>query len=162
VSASSTSYAVIDIDGVLADVQHRLHHLNRKPKDWTAFFAAAADDPPLPQGAELAALLAAEHPVVYLTGRPIKLRRVTELWLQQHRFPEGRLLMRRSGDFRPARMAKVELLRQLAAEHPVHIVVDDDAEVVRAVQEAGFAVLHATWAQTSRTLHGAQEKDGRT
>ena len=37
--------AVIDIDGVLADVGHRLHHIQGRPKDWAAFFAAAGDDP---------------------------------------------------------------------------------------------------------------------
>jgi len=31
----------VSIDGVLADVHHRLHHIARRPKDWPAFFAAA-------------------------------------------------------------------------------------------------------------------------
>ena len=33
--------AIVDIDGVVADVRHRLHHLDRRPKNWSAFFAAA-------------------------------------------------------------------------------------------------------------------------
>ena len=44
--------AVIDIDGVLADVRHRLHLVHDRPKDWVAFFAAAPDDPPLETGLE--------------------------------------------------------------------------------------------------------------
>ena len=36
--------AVVDIDGVVADVRHRLHHVADRPKDWRSFFAAAADD----------------------------------------------------------------------------------------------------------------------
>ena len=30
---------ICDIDGTLADVQHRLHHLEGDPKDWDGFFA---------------------------------------------------------------------------------------------------------------------------
>ena len=43
-------YVVVDLDGVLADVRHRVHHVERRPKDWAAFFAAATDDPVLPEG----------------------------------------------------------------------------------------------------------------
>ena len=41
---------MFDIDGVVADVRHRLHFLQRRPKDWPGFFAAAADDPGLAEG----------------------------------------------------------------------------------------------------------------
>lgn len=151
---------MLDIDGVLADVRHRLHHLSRKPKDWDAFFAAASADRPLPAGAELAHTLASDHPLVYLTGRPSRLRHTTETWLQRHGLPGGRLLMRRSGDFRPAREVKLELVRRLEA--PVHVVVDDDPAVVQAMRDAGYAVLHATWAAPEPVLHRTQEQDGHT
>jgi phosphoserine phosphatase len=36
--------AVFDIDGTLADVSERLHHVRAKPKNWNAFFAAMAQD----------------------------------------------------------------------------------------------------------------------
>src|SRR5659263_561226 len=42
--------AVFDIDGVLADVRHRLPHVQARPKDWDAFFAAIGKDPVLPDG----------------------------------------------------------------------------------------------------------------
>ena len=48
------SVVVFDVDGVLADVRHRLRHVERKPKDWPAFFAAMGDDAPLPEGVALA------------------------------------------------------------------------------------------------------------
>ena len=160
--AAPRSFAVLDVDGVIADVRHRLHHLAKKPKDWAAFFAAASADQPLAEGLEIAHLLAAEHELVYLTGRPSRLRRDTAAWLVRHQLPPGRLIMRRSGDFRPARAAKLELLRQLETELPVHVVVDDDPDVVQALREAGFAVLHATWADAGAVLHRAQEQDGRT
>ena len=47
-------FAVFDVDGVVADVAHRLHHVARRPKDWRRFFAAAPKDPPLAVGIDLA------------------------------------------------------------------------------------------------------------
>ena len=41
----SRPIAVFDIDGVLADVRHRLHHLQCRPQRWEAFFTAADRDP---------------------------------------------------------------------------------------------------------------------
>jgi beta-phosphoglucomutase-like phosphatase (HAD superfamily) len=74
--------------------------------------------------------------------------------------------MRPSGDYRPARVMKLAALRRLAAEQDVEIVIDDDHDVVRALEQAGFAVLLASWAPSSRgqgrALRRAQEKEGRT
>jgi thiamine monophosphate synthase len=70
--------------------------------------------------------------------------------------------MRRSGDHRPAAQAKLRLLEELADGRTVAVVVDDDPDVCDAYETAGFAVLRATWAPRSDTLHRAQEEDGRT
>jgi phosphoglycolate phosphatase-like HAD superfamily hydrolase len=162
----SRPLAVFDVDGVLADVGHRVHHLEAGRQDWRSFFAAAKDDPPLETGLALAHELATEHDLAYLTGRPEGLRRVTRRWLGRHVLPAGPLVMRPPGDFRPARVMKLAALRRLAADHDVEIVIDDDDDVVRALQQAGYAVLHASWAahtrRQGRTLHRAQEEDGRT
>ena len=49
-AGAARGLAVFDVDGVLADVGHRLRHLEGGRKDWGAFFAAAEKDPPLPVG----------------------------------------------------------------------------------------------------------------
>ncbi|MEQ7123129.1 hypothetical protein ABN034_01290 [Actinopolymorpha sp. B11F2] len=168
--ASGRAYAVVDIDGVLADVRHRLRHVERRPKDWDAFFAAAAGDPPFAEGLAVARRLASEHEVVYLSGRPERLRHTTERWLARHDAPSGPLHLRRDGDRRPARQVKLGVVRRLAAAAPVAVVVDDDPEVCAAVKAAGFAVFQASWAfvdgtygnSAKRTLREGQEGDGRT
>jgi hypothetical protein len=104
--------AVFDVDGVLADVRHRLHHVERRPKDWDAFFAAAVDDPPLEQGVALARASAEDCEVVYVTGRPERCRADTLAWFARHGLPDGRLSMRSERDRRPARLAKPGLLRR--------------------------------------------------
>lgn len=166
-SPAAPGPAVFDIDGVLADVTHRLHHLESRPKDWTSFFGAAHLDPPLEEGVALAREVAQERPLLYLTGRPEALRALTQRWLTEHGLPDGPLLMRRPRDFRPARLAKLERLQEVSERDSVHVVVDDDPAVVDTLRQAGFAVLHATWAPVARgddqpTLWVAQEVDGRS
>ena len=154
--------AVFDIDGVLADVRHRLRFVERRPKDWDAFFDAAVDDPPLPQGVALAQESAKDCEVVYVTGRPERCRPDTLAWFARHGLPEGRLSMRGSRDRRPARVAKLELLRRLAADRVVAVVVDDDAQVCDAYERAGYRVLRARWMSEEPALEVAQEEEGRT
>jgi len=164
--SGSGSYAVIDIDGVLADVRHRLLHLDSRPKDWDSFFAEAVNDPLLEEGLEVALDLADDHEVVYLTGRPERCRSDTQTWLDKYGFPGGQLIMRRNSDHRPARMTKVEELNRLQQDHSVSVLVDDDERVVEAAMAAGYTVRHATWMHGARhqqdTLFEAQETEGRT
>lgn len=159
--------AVFDIDGVLADVRHRLHHLERRPKDWSAFFAAMSADTPLADGVMLAREHAeAGHAVAYLTGRAEPYRRVTQTWLDRHELPAGPLLMRAAHDRRPARLLKPSLLRRLAEAGEVVLVVDDDAAVVDVLRRAGWPVRLADWMPATAPAQGmlfdAQESDGRT
>lgn len=156
------SIAVIDIDGVVADVRHRLPFLRRARPRWDLFFAAAATDPLLQVGADLAADLAGRHSVVWLSGRPEHLRRVTADWLAGHGLPPGRLELRAAGDFRPAAEMKLQRLRELGLHFDIAAVVDDDPRVVTAVRAAGLPVVLADWVPHERTLRQAQEDLGRT
>jgi phosphoglycolate phosphatase-like HAD superfamily hydrolase len=154
--------AVFDLDGVLADVEHRVHHLDRWPPDWAAFFAAAPGDPVHPEGVAMVHEAAASCEIAYLTGRPERCRDDTLRWLGEQGLPSGRLVMRRDRDHRPARRAKPELLQRLAEGREVAVVVDDDDQVCRALVAAGWPVLQATWADRSARLEQAQEEEGRT
>jgi hypothetical protein len=158
--------AIVDLDGVVADVRHRLHHLTGRRKDWVAFFAAAGTDPPHPEGLAVVATLAAEHDIVYVTGRPERLRVVTERWLGGHGIGGHELIMRNDRDRRPAAQLKVGIARQIAAERPVGVVVDDDEHVLAAMRTAGFTVFPAEWERRDEAAHAAlteaQETDGAT
>lgn len=154
--------AVVDIDGVLANVEHRLHHLDRRPKDWARFFAAMGDDQPYAEGIELVTLLAHEHEVQYLSGRPERTRAVTQAWLAAHGAPRGTVTLRPDDDRRPARMFKVGVLRRLAEHRDVAMLVDDDPAVCTAARAAGFTVYEVEWSRPNPTLFSAQEADGRT
>lgn len=164
--ASERTLAIVDIDGVVADVRHRLHHVEVRPKNWGAFFAAAHRDPVHEEGVALVERLAQDHEVVFLTGRPVSLRDDTVAWLERHGMGDHGLVMRPKGDSRPAARLKLHLLRRLARDREVAAVVDDDALVIAALREAGFPAVQATWEDRSteddQALLAAQEQDGRT
>ncbi len=152
--------AVFDIDGVLADVSHRLHFLDIHR--WERFFRAADSDPLLDEGADRLREAQIDHDVVYLTGRPERNRGLTQRWLARHDLPTGPLYMREDDDLRPARYVKREVLRRLSRTREVASVLDDDPAVVRMLEADGWPVELATWLPHSSTLQDAQERQGRT
>jgi hypothetical protein len=154
--------AVVDIDGVVADVRHRLHYIEGRPRHWDRFFSAATDDPPLPEGVALVKELSADHDVLWLTGRPERTRRATKAWLAAQRLPTDPLIMRPNRDFRPARVTKRDELRRLRADREIAIVVDDDPQVLELLAAEGFPTRLADWQPRPAPLHDAQESDGRT
>lgn len=158
--------AAVDIDGVLADVRHRLRHVRGRSKDWRAFFAAAPSDPPLQQGLDTVRALAEGYEIVYLSGRPEQCREDTLNWFARHDLPPGRLILRRTGDRRPARLVKVEALDRLSTQGQVGLLVDDDPLVLDAARAAGYDVLPADWMpaddDAAEALLHAQEVEGET
>ena len=161
-SPTGRPLAVIDIDGVVADVRHRARFVEQRPRDWDAFFGAAADDPPLGVGLGRVAQLSGDHDIVWLTGRPEWLRETTLAWFAKHGLPAGRLIMRRGNDRRPARVVKRGELRRLAADRTVAIVLDDDPQVVDALAADGWPIERADWVDYAPELGTAQEESGRT
>lgn len=163
--------AVFDVEGVLADVAHRRHHLSGPRRSWDAFFAAAGDDPPLGVGVALALRAhSGGHDVVYLSGRPERLRRDTERWLARHGLPRGDLVLRPDADYSPAARITLAGLRRLTRRDDIGLFVDDDPWVVDVVRSAQpplvtGRVLLADWqpggARPRRPAHRAPERSGR-
>lgn len=160
--------AVFDLDGVLADVEHRRHHVTGSRRDWAAFFAAAADDALLTQGAALVRHeQEAGRLVVYLSGRPERLRAVTLNWLHDNGLPPADLVLRPDADHCPAVTYKLDRLREMASAFTIALLVDDDTQVVEAVRRHDpplvATMVLADWqpAGARRALHRGQ-REGRT
>ncbi len=130
---------VFDIDGTLANGDHRLHHIQKVPKDWTAYFAEVGGDAPIPHMIKLLTTLAGEAEVVLVSGRSDECRDATLSWIKAatdgYEFP---LYMRRAGDYRDDGIVKIELLAQMRADgfEPI-MVFDDRTRVVKAFRAAG-------------------------
>lgn len=158
--------AGIDIDGVLSDPGHRLHHVTGRRKNWRAFFRQAHLDPPLAEGiARVRALHDAGVTIVYVSGRPEHLRTSTLAWLRGQGLPEGPLFLRPERDRRPAKQIKREVYQRIAREFVITVILDDDAEVVATLTAAGLPAQLADWFDPGKAqpaLRQAQEFEGRS
>jgi hypothetical protein len=153
--------AVFDIDGVVADVRHRVHYLEGPHRSWERFFGAANGDGLLDTGARLVAELAKQHEIVWLSGRPEWLRPITAEWLTAHALPGAEMHLRPPDDYRPAARYKLSVLRTLQARG-IAALVDDDDTVVSAAQAAGYPAVLADWLPRDPVLRQAQDVEGRT
>ena len=159
--------AGIDIDGVIADPAHRLHFIERRPRDWRNFFAHAYADPPLVAGiAVVNDLIRRGITPAFVSGRPDYLRRTTVKWLREQDLPADVLYLRARGDFRPAPDLKLEIYTRLAQEFEITQIIDDDERVVARLRDCGFEVSHADWfkpdERDAKALTEAQDESGRS
>lgn len=138
---------LFDIDGTVADLTHRLHHIQGDGlKDWDSFFAACGDDAPIPHMCELARVLVGYNDdnigkVLFVSGRSEAVRTETLIWLDKYVLytPSQFLYMRPAGDHRPDNIVKRELLARIRADGYEPIMAFDDRDQVVAMwREAGI------------------------
>lgn len=141
------SCVVFDIDGTLADLTHRLHHVKGGRKDWDAFFGAMHLDTPHEAIVTLARRLErADVLLVMVSGRPDSHRDVTGAWLAAEGVPFNALYMRKTGDYRADHVVKREILAELRADGwAPWLVIDDRPAVVAMWREEGLACLQAAY-----------------
>lgn len=137
-----TPCIILDIDGTLANGDHRLHHIQKEPKDWDAYFDACFGDEPIDHMVQIVKALERSFVTVFVSGRAERCRIATEKWLIDHGFYSGRyplhLYMRADGDHRNDDVIKIELLGTVRAKgfEPV-MAFDDRNRVVKAWRAAG-------------------------
>lgn len=139
---------VIDLDGTLCNVEHRLHKLERKSKldrpDWDAFNIACSLDEPYYDVLNLIhTLYKAGDRVILLTGRDERYRRVTEMWLQYHGLG-GRylqLLMRPKGNIGSDADVKPLVLARFLKESEwdgIDFILEDRYKMVEKWRDLGY------------------------
>lgn len=131
------AFYVFDLDGTLADLEHRRHFIRSETPDYRAFFAAVGDDKPIPKViALLITLHRAGHRIEIWSGRSDECREATADWLFRFSIPDGiPLIMRTAGDKRPDEIIKMEFLR--GTDEP-DIIFDDRDRVVAAWRRRGI------------------------
>jgi beta-phosphoglucomutase-like phosphatase (HAD superfamily) len=149
---------VVDMDGTLADVRHRLHYINGPgKKDWKRFFEGQVKDKPFAAIAERVRALAADHEIVIVTGRPDKYRGGTEAWLRKFRIPFSRIYMRPVGDHRPDYIVKAEILDQIGPDR-IALAFEDRPPVCEAYRQAGVRVVAVNHGEENRDVNEAYQR----
>jgi len=150
-----------DIDGTIADLEHRRVYVATKPKNYPAFEKGIIDDAPIHHiiGA-VQRLHDAGWKVVMCSGRRETQKIATVAWMEQYHVPYDALYMRREfvynadgsvkltrkgdpmPDYRADYIVKKELLDAARADGWVpDVVFDDRDQVVKMWRENGIPVI---------------------
>lgn len=134
---------IVDIDGTVANNEHRIHYITNGHKDWDKWHANADKDEPIAEIVELLDMAVDKGiKIILCTGRDEKCREDTERWFDVNDIPFDKLYMRERGDRRDDDIVKYELLQEIRADgyNPV-LVLDDRSRVVKMWREQGLRCL---------------------
>lgn len=132
---------IFDIDGTLADVSERIHHVRKKPKNWNAFFQGMAQDKAIHSMVRLCNLLYASGiQIILCSGRSEEHRQQTIDWLAQQGVNYHDLLLRKDKDRRQDSVAKREMLTGID-KSKILFVVEDRSRVVEMWRSEGLVCL---------------------
>jgi len=132
-------FYVFDIDGTLANAEHRLYHIQTEPKDWVAFYSACYQDAPIDVIIEIMRVLVKQgHRVELWTGRSDDTEQQTRAWCHRFDVPNVPMRMRREGDHRVDTEVKAEWL---VDGHP-DMIFEDRKSMVQMWRGHGIRVAH--------------------
>jgi predicted kinase len=141
------SVCLIDIDGTIADITHRLHFV--KPgkghkKDWKGFFESMDEDEVREDvKKDVMKLFNEGKTIIFMSGRPEKYREFTQRWLARNFLNiYYTIIMRKSTDKRQDDETKRDLFNEYFPDKSViHVVYDDRPRVLRVWRELGLNVV---------------------
>ena len=135
---------IVDLDGTLANIDHRRHFVESKPKDWKGFFSIIEDDTVNNWCRDLIKryYLDDDYIVYLLTGRPERYRWQSLQWLKYNKVPSDYLFMRNNEDYRSDYVVKREIYKEHIEPYcNVMFVIDDRDSVVKMWRELGLTCL---------------------
>lgn len=137
---------LFDIDGTLANTEHRLRFVKTKPKNWPAFARASINDNVIEPVRYLMDLIATDpnSTILLASGRSEVDKEVTEKWLDKNNINSyKKLYMRKKEDFRHDGIVKSEILDQIIEDwgKKPDAVFDDRPSVVDMWKERGVFVF---------------------
>lgn len=134
---------ICDIDGTMANIDHRLHHVRGEGKpNWKAFFENMDKDTPNNWCKSIITELRKNHIIIMCSGRPDNHREVTTNWLKDHNIIYDELLMRPRDDHRDDSLIKEVILDfEILTRYDVAFTIDDRARVVNMWRKRGITCL---------------------
>ena len=144
---------IFDIDGTLANCDHRIHHLLKQPKDWDSFFSEMKKDS-LNKGVASIYndfIRNGNYEILVVTGRPVKYIHDTILWFRGNNliYPvygtnkeKPRFFFRAKDDFTDDDIMKKKIYNeQIKDKYEVLFVIEDRQRVVDMWRSLGLTCL---------------------
>lgn len=132
---------IVDIDKTVANCEHREHHLSGTIKDWDKFFSECGFDKPIQQNVDavhnLYYLFKTKWPdlkLIFLTGRPTRVKGVTHVWLANHFDFSFDLITRHDDLWILNHEFKKMAVEELCQSFTPVLYLDDDHESCKAVK----------------------------
>ena len=148
-------FILIDIDGTIADCNHRKHliskDLKRKERNYRQFYEECVNDTPILPIINLVKEMVVDlgYTPIFVSGRSSECRMATLTWLTKN-LPfiktKFNLFMRREGDFRLDDVVKKEIFENCVLPlvgdvNKIKYVLDDRNRVVEMWRGLGLTVL---------------------
>lgn len=135
---------IFDVDGTIADVEHRRHFVSQKPADWKSFRNSTAFDTPVQWVCDIAKRFIAQGDnVAFFSARNESERSITEKQISEW-IGEGHqgLFLRPDGDFRRDDEFKSDLADKFEEiGGKIDLVFDDRNQVVEMWRQRGTTVV---------------------
>lgn len=133
---------IFDIDGTIAEINHRLHHIQKEPKDWDKFQEDCGQDEPISPMINLAHIFdRMGFTIILCTGRMEKSYDKTSAWLNFHGMPYHRIHMRQNANYESDTIVKKRMLDHITKDHDVFMVFEDRDRVVQMYRNNGITCL---------------------
>jgi uncharacterized HAD superfamily protein len=138
---------IIDLDGTLTNVDHRIFHVKANPKNWEGFHGLMNKD--IINQWCLNILINFQekgYKILFLTGREEHYREKTLNWLKDHNISFETLWMRKTKDPRPDEVFKKEIYETFIKDQfDVEFILEDRLKVVKMWREIGLTCLQCDW-----------------
>lgn len=135
---------VVDIDGTIADLTHRLKYYSGPEKDLEKFYSLVSEDKPIHNIIRMVESLAKDYKIVFCTGRCERSMQDTITWLRSVLFVNKtfELLMRPEDDRRMDTEVKPEILiHNGLSPKNVLLIIEDRNRMVKEWRSRGFTCI---------------------
>ena len=138
-----TKTVIFDMDGTLANCDHRRHFVEGKKKHFDKFYDAMGEDTRNGVVCDLCDMYRLNGwYIIICTGRPESYREITEKWLKDKGVFYNELMMRPDEKrFSPDFEVKQTMLDDILKVREVHVAVDDRKQAVDMWRSNGITCL---------------------
>ena len=133
-----------DIDGTVANNEHRQHYLKNQ-KDWKSFFDEMVNDIPIHD--VINKIIEEKNEgkeIVFITGRPESYRNTSMIWLSKYFSFNFSLLMREDKDHRNKVIVKKDIFEKKFSIGEISYVIDNDKELLKLWTDLGLKAVDAS------------------